>query len=643
MKRIFTLFLSLISTIAIMAQVATMTVGGTTYTLSEETSTKFGELPAGTVFDYTCESAETQAVKFQILDVTANEMLKTVVILYPTDGKVTSELAIKYALANGHNYEAQFVEYNTTNGLTYKAPTATHNYKFEGTANVAVYSTVKMASYTPSTNTSFDDLDVPVQVTFTEAIKSLSVKAVLGQMSSVNVPAANITTNDNITWTVKITEDLINEGSLQLNFYAIDNEGNRVTDPQNGIGTPETCYINLGWMSVIGLPTPTLIQNGKSYSEPISVLQFKYDGIGVNQDNTTSTLTQIAIKRNGKDIPMTITEGMFKVLGEDAGSQLNFTLPEPLDINGEYTVVLPARAFMLGHDQLNNYNGPATYTFTITGCKDEVAPSIALNITKTNWATIGSQNGETIGTVTLNGIDEFDHFEAEIRCAEDPDQYITFANVNTNGGDLMCFAWEGGHHDLYKGYHYTITIKAFNVPYYGASPVATTTYEFVGTGVEPIIYSDITIASTTLQENAQGLGWDCVGESFDVTFSAPVAKVKAWWAMGFGGSADCTVTKKDAEGLVWTVVLPNDIEAEEAGMIATADINITAWDAEGHQIKGANGDHAFAYTVIPVTATAIESINAANAKADAVNIAGQKVSNNYKGIVIINGKKMLVK
>lgn len=626
------------------AQNATMTVSGTTYTLSEETAIPFGTLPAGTTFSYTCEMENTKTVYFEIYDVTAGEGLKSGVQLYPEEdgGSVSSSLALKYDLANGHAYEARFKEYNVRNGISAKTPTATHNYKFAGTANVAVYSTVKMLSYSPSTNTSFDDLDIPVTLTFSEAIASLSVKAVLGQMSSVNVPAANITTEDNITWKVKITEDYINEGSLQLNFYATDKEGNRLTDPQNGVGTPETCYINLGWASVIGLPTPTLVQNNKTVQAPFSVLQFMYDGIGVNQDNTTSTLKDIKLERDGKDIPMTITESMFTILGKDAGSQMDFTLPEPLAINGEYTLTLPARAFMLGHDNSNYYNGPATYKFTVAGGTD--APTVALNLTKTTWATIGSESGETIGTVTCNNIDPFDHITAEIKCTEDADQYITFADVTTNGGNLVCYAWEGGHHNLYKGYHYTLTVNAFDVPYYGAEPVATTTYEFVGQGIEPTIYSDIVIESTTLTANAQGLGWDCAGDSFDVTFSAPVTRVQAWWAKGMEGSTNCTVAQKDVEGLVWTITLPDGIEPEGEGMIASANIMITAWDADNHQTKGENGDHAFAYNVIPQTGAGIANVPATDSTANQMfNIVGQKVSSTHKGIVIVNGHKILVK
>ena len=49
-------------------------------------------------------------------------------------------------------------------------------------------------------------------------------------------------------------------------------------------------------------------------------------------------------------------------------------------------------------------------------------PAISLKITKTDWSSIGGKDGEIIGTVSCN-IDPFDHYEAEIRCAEDPDQF----------------------------------------------------------------------------------------------------------------------------------------------------------------------------------------------------------------------------
>lgn len=356
---------------------AILTVGSDTYELSTEVATEVGKLSAGSTFAYTLTQEGTKTVTFQIYDVTAESMLKSITTCQTfNEGVATFELPIAYELAAGHQYEAQFKEYSTMSTLN-KVPTAEQNFKLSGTANVAVYSTVKVVEVTPATSKIITDYNQQVTITFSEAIATLSVKAVLGQMSSVNVASADIATDDNITWTVSLNENYFSEGAVQLNFYATDYQGNRVTDPNNGVGTPETCYINYGWASTLGLPTPKMVQNNKTYTS-VESLTFTYDGIGLNQDNATATWSQIVIEKDGVALEMAITESMFRVAGDESvgGTQLTLTLPEVLEYNGVYTVKVPAYAFMLGHDINNFLSGDATYTFTIEGGKEDITTGI---------------------------------------------------------------------------------------------------------------------------------------------------------------------------------------------------------------------------------------------------------------------------
>lgn len=222
----------------------------------------------------------------------------------------------------------------------------------------------------------------------------------------------------------------------------------------------------------------------------------------------------------------------------------------------------------------------------------EGGATITLNITKTSWAIIGSQNGESIGTAKLEGAEGFDHIEAEIRCAEDPDQYITFADVNTNGGALTCYAWEGGRYDLNKGYHYTLTVKAFDVPYYGVDPIATTTYEIVGTGKAAQAVVDIAASVSNAKLGVYGYIMPANGQ-VEVTFAAPVKNAKAWIAMGQDGSQNVTISQKDGEGKVWSVDLASFLGEE-----GSINLNVTAYDKEtGNPIKGEFSDHSFAFNV----------------------------------------------
>lgn len=644
------LLLAMVCNFALAGGKATMTVSGQTYDLSEEVAISFGELPAGTTFSYTCSEEDTKTVTFQIYDVTAQSILKSVTSKQDQNGlagEVVFELPIKYALAQGHQYEAQFKEFASMSTLN-KTPVAEHNYKFDGTADVAVYSTVKVASVMPTTNEVITRADEVVYIQFTEAIASLRVRAIKGQMDFAWVDAADITTADNILWTIKLNKNYFSQGSLNLSFYATDKEGNHVTDEQNGVGSPESCYVNYGWTSSVGLPTPKMAQDGKTFSS-LAGVTFTYQGIGLNLDMATATWDQITVEKDGDALEMKITENLFAVSGDASvgGTQLDLTFPEPIKYNGKYTVKLPAFAFMLGHDQSNFYSGEATYTFTIEGGEDlpVAGPAIVANITKTSWATIGTQYGETIGTVSMTGTDAFDHIEAEIRCVEDADQYITFANVNTNGGSLICYAPEGSLYHLNKGYHYLLIVKGFDVPYYGVAPVATDTIAFVGEGKEPTTYSDIVISEVHLKPNTMMVnGYDINGSTFDVTFSAPVSRVQAWWAKGFEGSERFTAEKKTEDGLTWTIIMSEDAATTEGSV----NVMITAWDKNGVQVKGETGDHAFAYNLFISSSdpTGILTLAKAEAQGRIFTLAGIRIqaAQMKKGVTyIVNGKKVVLK
>lgn len=632
----------LLSYTAAVAQTTTVKVGqAEPVTLSEETAVQLGELPAGTVFSYVITAEGTKTVTFEIVDVTSNTVLKSVTSKQNSAGfaagdVATFELPIKYDLASGHSYEACFKEFASMSTLG-KTPVAAFNYKMSGSANVAVYSDITVVSITPSQ--SFDaELDTPIIITFSAPVASLSVKAVIGQMSSVDVAAEDITTSDNQTWQVNLCEGYFSQGALSLNFIAVDAEGNRVTDANNGVGLPESCYIQYGWASTVGLPTPKLVQDGKEITSPLSTFNFMYEGIGLNADNLSARWSDITILRDGQDLGIQLTESMFKVLGNESvgGTQLNLTLPEALQYNGEYTLVLPARAFILGHDNVNMFNGAATYKFTISGLEDAPGPTITFNITKTNWTRVGSDNGETIGSATLANSTLFDHFEFEITCEEDPDQYITIAASLSNPGTITCY----DPRKLYKGYHYTLRAKAFDVPYYGVAPIAVAEYQFEGQGEAAPVFADIEIAAIDLTESILG-GYVTNKRSFDVTFTAPVSKAEAWNAAGMLGSNPVDIVQKDAEGLVWTITLPESNAT--SGEVDSYNINIVVWDANGVKAKGWNADNSFVYSVLYEGVTGINGINAASAQTAKYNLAGQRINNRTKGIVIVDGKKTLLR
>lgn len=348
-------------------EIATITIGNTVYKLSETNAIDLESYPSGAVFTITLADEAIKKVTYEIIDHTTDEILKSIADLTKGDeGQWTATMPRTYQMVAGHQY---YVHVVARDGMSSFTSNVLHEYNFlvNGTnENVATYSTVKVASIDPSENTIITDAAPVITITFTEAIASLQVTAVLGQMSSAAIPASNITTTDNIAWTVNVPKGMISDGTLSLNFVAIDNQGNRVTDAANGVGLPENCYIHYGWATTVGLPTPQLTENGKTL-QAIEALHFTYEGIGLNQDNATATWNQITISCQGVDVELNLTEQMFSVSGDDSvgGTMLTLTLAEPIKVSGVYTIHVPAYAFMLGHDQANFYSGECTFTVTV--------------------------------------------------------------------------------------------------------------------------------------------------------------------------------------------------------------------------------------------------------------------------------------
>lgn len=628
--------------------VATLTIGEEVINLSETKAVLLAEYPADAVLTLTNDDAAIKKVTYEVVDNTKCEILKSQGDLAKNEeGAWTASMPRTYVLAAGHDYS---IHVKALNGMSSFTSTVLYEYNFRlvGTSGVKDYSTIKLASVSPAENEIITDKEPVITFTFDAPIASLTSTVNQSQMVTPSIPAENISSNEDKTvWTVKVPESFMSYsgigGALSLNIAALDANGDYVYDADFSVGTPENSYMSFDWATTVGLPTPELAENGKELDEVTSIT-FTYEGIGLNQDKTTATWQNIEVIKDGIDLNYEFTEDMFAVSGNESvgGTKLTLTFPSALKA-GSYVVRVPAMAFMLGHDNSNYANGAAEYTFTVKGS----VPEIALNITKTDWSKIGSDNGEVIGTAELKNAEAFDHFEAEIFCAEDPDQYITFANLNVNGGNLTCYCWEGGSYTLNKDYHYTIIVKAFDAPYYGLLPVATATYEFVGTGAEAVKYCDIQVAEVSLKENPLLYhGYDVDGQTFDVTFSEPVSKVVAWMAMGFDGAKSIEAAKKSEDGKVWTITLPESVLADEGSI----NVMFQAWNAEGVQAKGENGDHAFDLNIIVTLVDdpdAIENIIAKfGAESTVYTTTGARIKANMMkrgNIYIIRGKKVLVK
>lgn len=341
-------------------------INGTIYTLSETEAIELETYPEGAVITATLHDEAIKKVSYEIIDHTTGEILKSISDLTQgSNDEWTATMPKNYDLAQGHVFYVHVIARDGMSSFTSKV-LYEFNYLINGTANVPTYSEVKVVSVTPSTAEILTDATPVVTLTFSEAIATVSAKAITGQLSSLDIPAANITTADHVTWQILCPAQATVKGSLSLNVVAIDNEGHRVNDETNGVGLPENCYLSYGWASIIGLPTPQLAEDGQTL-ETLETLTFTYEGIGLNEDNATATWNKITITYDGAELDMELTEDLFTVSGNASvgGDKLTLALPYALTDVGTYTITVPAYAFMLGHDQSNFYSGACTFTVIV--------------------------------------------------------------------------------------------------------------------------------------------------------------------------------------------------------------------------------------------------------------------------------------
>ena len=93
-----------------------------------------------------------------------------------------------------------------------------------------------------------------------------------------------------------------------------------------------------------------------------------------------------------------------------------------------------------------------------------------------------------------------------------------------------------------------------------------------------------------------------------------------------------------AEGDLCTITLKADATFQGSTTVEVKKIAIA--DKNGKQYNMAS-DASF--TITAGEGTGIESLNAEDSNEPAFNLAGQKVSKNYKGVIVKNGKKAVLK
>lgn len=321
-------------------------------------------------------------VDFKVMDNTTGEAVTTkqasvaeasTTIEYTFD----SGSASMYALSPAHEYSVEWTAYYYYNSMMSNEKAGEGSIKIIGDdENAAIISpNVEFVSIDHDPDTFvFNDADgsidhIDIKLTFQGEGIVNSVEAWVQAAQMDNRPQTATISEDGKTVTVSVsTADVAGSGACSLFVRAKDADGHIIGAPGEAVN-PNNGYLQFSYASEIGLPAPTLVNAGQTVAQ-ISELQFvNTAGISLNMD-ASGTWSQIqVVDKFGNVIETNFKEAQFVGTGggNESYTTMTLTLSNPIIAGGQYAVVLPYAAFVLGQEQSATLNGSKTYTITVDG------------------------------------------------------------------------------------------------------------------------------------------------------------------------------------------------------------------------------------------------------------------------------------
>lgn len=282
-----------------------------------------------------------------------------------------------YALSPAHEYSVEWTAYYSYNSMMSNKKAGEGSIKIIGDdENAAIISpNVEFVSIDHDPDTFvFNDADgsidhIDVKLTFQGEGIVNSVEAWVQAAQMDNRPQTATISEDGKTVTVTVsTADVAGSGACSLFVRAKDADGHIIGAPGEAVN-PNNGYLQFSYASEIGLPAPTLVNAGQTVAQ-ISELQFvNTAGISLNMD-ASGTWSQIqVVDKFGNVIETNFKEAQFVGTGggNESYTTMTLTLSDPIIAGGQYAVVLPYAAFVLGQEQSATLNGSKTYTITVDG------------------------------------------------------------------------------------------------------------------------------------------------------------------------------------------------------------------------------------------------------------------------------------
>lgn len=210
-------------------------------------------------------------------------------------------------------------------------------------------------------------------------VNSVEAWVQAAQMSTRPQQASISEDGKTVTVTVSLA-DAAGSGACAVFVRAKDADGHIIGGANEPVN-PNNGYLQFSYASEIGLPAPSLVQNGQTVAQ-ISELQFKNtEGISLNMDNSGKWNEIQILDESGAIVASGFGEWQFEGSGggDESYTTMTLTLSDPIVMGGQYSVVLPYAAFVLGQEQSATLNGSKTYTITVDGSMEPKAPEYTVS------------------------------------------------------------------------------------------------------------------------------------------------------------------------------------------------------------------------------------------------------------------------
>lgn len=351
-------------------------------------------LSQGTIFNLSVNSDKVGYMEYEIHDLNAENPDEVIVKSYSwltkqENGTWEAEVFGNYKLYKNHDYAVIFTAYTSEDDKRYGGQAiAVYEHILHGASAEYVNSDLEMTSISPTFAKGFESKeDNVVTFGFSGLVKLESKTTFINLGMGASMAFESIEpvdpTEDGYatTWNLTVPESAFTGAEyIDVSCVAFDTEGRRLNG--NDGRTGETAYFYYSFPCTFATPdfavTPA---DGAELDSPLTEITVSYAG-GIGQSYISTE--QINVYAMNREIVATVV-GFEPVIPEDqqdnadyAAKEMKLILDKPVENDGAYYIMFPAKFFTLGTQFEAYYSKQTIVNFAIETVKEEDPTEIAV-------------------------------------------------------------------------------------------------------------------------------------------------------------------------------------------------------------------------------------------------------------------------